>query len=64
MAACSEDFYCGDDFDSVLASFVLIVMVQRLFRQFGWSIEIKKKLIVLYGLHSHIISIILEKIVY
>ena len=35
MAACSEDFYCGDDFDSVLASFVLIVMVQRLLRQFG-----------------------------
>ena len=35
MAACSEDFHCGDDFDSVLASFVLIVMVQRLLRQFG-----------------------------
>ena len=64
MTVCSEDFHCEEDFDAVLASFVLIATVQTLLRQLISMLQIKKMLLVRYSLHSHIISITVEKFVY
>ena len=65
MAACREDFLCGDDFDAVLA-------IYRSYRYGANASEAVQKivtgekdyhkcmLLARYSLHSHSISIIIE----